>query len=63
MWHVSDSSRAKQTSSDQHVHKEFISDCIIPNNVPESKEYKAKDNNQIIRLSKFIEPTRPLSNV
>ena len=57
---------AKQTSSDSHVHNEYIADCIIRNfgfNVPESREYKAKENNQIIRLSKFIEPTRPLVNV
>jgi hypothetical protein len=57
---------AKQTSSDQHVHNEFIADGLIRNfgfNVPESKEYKAKENNRIIRLSKFIEPTRPLVNV
>ena len=57
---------AKKTSSDPHVHNEFIADGIIRNfgfNVPESKEYKAIENKQIIRLSKFIEPTRPLVNV
>ena len=56
---------AKQTSSDLHVHNEYIVDGIIRNfgfNVPESQEYKAVENNQIIRLSKFIEPTKPLVN-
>ena len=57
---------ARKTSSNAHVHNEFIADGIIRNfnfNVPESKEYKAIENKQIIRLSKFIEPTRPLVNV
>ena len=57
---------AKQTSSDLHVHNEFLADCLIRKfgfNVPESREYKAIENNQIIRLSKFLEPTRPLYHV
>ena len=54
-----------KTTSEKHVHNEFVADGVIRGmgfNVPESREYRTRENRVLVRLAKFIAPTRPLCN-
>lgn len=62
--HFQELAGCAKTTSESHVHNEFIADGVIRSmgfNVPESREYRTRDTGALVRLSRFVEDTVPLA--